>query len=159
MMHTRLVVKRRDNDKEVSRYKAIHQQLIAVHLTVNDLGGGIIDALLPQCKEEWDLLLDRKKNLYVKEAFVRQSDRANARKAARSKSFLKDIGQWLLQRDTNWRAVGIVSLAKLIEREHKKIRDTLPSRDQFLEAVLYKHQLLDVKRRHGWWEEQFAAAK
>ena len=159
MINTRLVVKRRDNDKEVSRYKAIHHQLIAVHLTVNDLGGGIIDALLHQSKEDWDLLMDRKKNLYVKQALVRQSDLANARKAARSKSFLKDIGQWLLQRNTNWRVVGIVFLAKLIEREHKKIHNVLPSRDQLLEEVLYKHQLLDVVRRHGWWEEQFAAAK
>jgi hypothetical protein len=159
MNDTRLVVKRLDNQKEISRYKKADFQLIADHLALNGMGGGIIEAILPQNTVERDFLQKNKKKFYVKEVSVRRTIHANARNAARSKSFLKEIGQWLLQRNTNWRALGILVLAKLIEREHKKIYYGRKDRDLFLEKILLKYQLELVLRRNVWWEEQLAKAK
>jgi len=159
MNETRLAVKRRDNHKEISRYKKSDFQLIADHLVSNGMGGGIIEAILPHNIVEWNFLQKNKKKFYVKEVSVRQRIHACARDAARSKAFLKDIGQWLLQRETNWRAFGVVFLAKLIEREHKKIYYARENRDLSLEKILINHQLVLIVRRHDWWEEQLAKAK
>lgn len=159
MNDTRLVVKRCDNKKEISRYIRADFQLIADHLASNGVGGGIIELILPKNKVEWDFLQKNKKKFYVNEVSVRQTIHSNARDAARSKSFLKEIGQWLLQRNTNWRAIGVKFLAKLIEREHKKIYHARTDRDLLLEMILLKYQLVLIVRRHNWWEEQLAKAK
>ena len=52
MIATRLIVKRRANNKQVSRLKKIHTQMVAAHLTATGMGGGIIDLALPKNAHE-----------------------------------------------------------------------------------------------------------
>jgi hypothetical protein len=74
MMATRVVVKRRANNKQVSRIKKVHTQMVAAHLTATGMGGGIIDLALPKSAQEESEMLNAMEKVKVATVTTRRTD-------------------------------------------------------------------------------------
>jgi hypothetical protein len=159
MSKVRLVVKRRDNGKQVSAIKKVHNQLIAEHLDKNGNGGGIVPLALPQNPEDWSTFVSAKNKYEVTSVATREVD--NPKHIFKDAIFLAVIDEWCKKSTANPYLLKIKGKSALIAAEHKKIVEKQDKRNIALECLISQHapQLIFCVRSHQWWKAQFTYAR
>ncbi len=155
MTATRLVVKRRANNKQVSRLKKIHTQMVAAHLTATCMGGGIINLALPKDANEVSEMVIALGKFKVATVTTRDTDNSSISAALKNEALWVALSEWLRSSRTYPEKLTIDAIAKIFcfEQGHK---GTQSFRD-----VLSKHApvLIDNQRSASWWEEQIRAKR
>lgn len=155
MIATRLIVKRRANNKQVSRLKKIHIQMVAAHLTANCMGGGIIDLALPKSAHEVSEMLNAFGKFKVATVTTRDTDNPIISTALKNEALWVALSEWLISSRTYLKKLTIDAIANIFcfEQGHE---GTQSFRD-----VLLQHApiLIDNPRSASWWEEQIRAKR
>ncbi len=155
MTATRLVVKRRANNKQVSRTKKTHNQLVATHLTATGLGGGIIDLALPKDANEMAALSEVESKFKVATITTRTTDNSSISAALKNVALWVGLSEWLRSNKTYSEKLTIEAIAKIFCYEQGA--NGKPS----FHGVLLKHapELIDNPRSASCWEEQIRARR
>jgi hypothetical protein len=155
MMATRVVVKRRTNNKQVSRLKKIHTQMVAAHLTASGMGGGIVDLALPKSAHGVSEMLNAMGKFKVATVTTRHTDNPSISAALKNEALWVALSEWLISSRTYPEKLTIDAIAKIFcfEQGHKGT--------QSFQAVLSQHAqvLIDNPRSASWWEEQIRAKR
>lgn len=155
MINTRLIVKRRANNKQVSRPKKIHTQMIAAHLTATCMGGGIIELALPKSAHEVTELLKEMEKFEVATVATRDTDNPSISAALKKEALWVALSEWLIASRTYPEKLTIDKIANIFcyEQKHKET--------QSFSDVLSQHApvLLDSPKSASWWEEQIRAKR
>jgi|GEM_PF-1913302 len=159
MTKVRLIVRRRDNGKQVSKMKRVHWGVLADHLNKSGEGGGIVELLVPKLTKEIEELLEAQKKFQV--ATVKSRNVNNPRNVFSNFSLIYFVIQWLLEVSLNPNGLTIDRISKRLADEHFKIVQSLPNKDQKLEKVftLYNPLLLTIFRKQSWWKGQIRLAR
>jgi hypothetical protein len=155
MMATRHVVKSRANNKQVSRIKKSHTQMVAAHLTATGMGGGIIDLALPKSAQEVSEMLNAMEKFKVATVTTRHTDNPSISAALKNEALWVALSEWLISSRTYPEKLSIEEIAEIFcfGQGHKGT--------QSFQAVLSQHAqvLIDNPRSASWWEEQIRAKR
>jgi len=155
MMATRVVVKRRANNKQVSRIKKVHTQMVAAHLTATGMGGGIIDLALPKSAQEESEMLNAMEKVKVATVTTRRTDNPSISAALNNEALWVALSEWLISSRRYPEKLSIEEIAEIFcfGQGHKGT--------QSFHDVLFQHApvLIGNPRSASWWEEQIRAKR
>jgi hypothetical protein len=156
MKGTRLVVKRKDNGKQVSKLKEIDNKLIANTLHQNGRGGGIVDLLLPKTSEDQRKLEEYEKKFSVTEVKVRNTQNQLLNNYFKNDTLVIQLGIWW---DKHYKiALTIEDLGLELSNAQDKIINSRKINPKLsdLKNILrrFAPELQRVHREARWWEDR-----
>lgn len=159
MTKVRLIVKRRDNGKQVSLMRTKHWRVLAAHLNEEGLGGGVVSLLLPRTAKERKELQEAQQAFCADEVKERKVN--NPRNICCNVAFVVEIGEWWCRKVPNPDNLTIVRLSQRLADEQLKIVRAMSSRDQSLEEIFARYEPLlgDTHRKKSWWQAQFRQSR
>jgi len=156
MKDTRLVVKRKDNGKQVSKLKEIDNKLIANTLHQNGRGGGIVDLLLPKTSEEQQKLEEYEKKFNVTEVKTRDTQNQLLKNYFNNDVLIIQLGIWW---DRHYKiALTFEDMGLELSNAQDKIINSRKTNEKLsdLKNILrrFAPELQRVHREARWWEDQ-----
>ena len=154
----RLVVKRLDNGKHVSKMKTPFHLMLTEHMIRNGMSAGIYSLLAPKNIRELNELEKAKLTHVVESVQTRETDMTHPSDLFNDTGFPVAIAEWWIDTNKHPKVPFIGRLCKELAREQSLIVDGSIKRDLKLEAIFRKFQdhLLFRKRKQTWWEDRFA---
>jgi hypothetical protein len=158
MSKVRLVVKRRDNGKHVSKMKHPFHMMLSEYMATKSLDAGIYSLLTPKSTADLEALKQAKLSHVVAEVSSRDKDSLNFNYLLENLAFAVALSEWWISRSRNPNSPTIERISKFIADEQCKIVRGKDARDKELEAIFFKHAAFLLTRRYSakWWEERFA---
>lgn len=156
MKDTRLVVKRKDNGKQVSKLKEIDNKLIANTLHQTGRGGGIIDLLLPKTSEEQQKLEEYEEKFNVTEVKTRDTQNQLLKNYFKNDTLIIKLGIWW---DKHYKiALTFEDMGLELSNAQEKIINSRNTNDKLsdLKNILrrFAPELQRVHREARWWEDR-----
>jgi len=156
MKETRLVVKRKNNGKQVSKLKEIDIKLIANTLHQTGRGGGIVDLLLSKTLEEQQKLDEYEKKIFVEEVVIRDAKNQELKDYFKNDALIVQLGIWwekhypmtLTFEDFGLELANAQGKIINTSQKNQKLSD--------LKNILRRFApiLQSVPREARWWEDQ-----
>jgi len=158
MKITRLVVKRKDNGKQVSKLKELDNKLIANKLHETRRGGGVVNLLLSKTRAEKQEIDAYKKKFTVDEVLVRDTQSQLFKGYFKNKTFIIELIDWwekYYKMKLTFEDLGL----ELANAQHLIIK-TLHTNQKLsdFKNILrrFAPKLLEIPRGSRWWEDQLA---
>lgn len=156
MKETRLVVKRKDNGKQVSKLKEIDNKLIANTLHQTGRGGGIVDLLLSKTSEEQQKLDEYEKKFFVDEVAIRDAKNQELKDYFKNDVLIIQLGIWGEKHYPL--ALTFEDLGLELANAQNKIINSSQTNQKLsdLKNILrrFAPKLQSVLREARWWEDQ-----
>ena len=147
MSKVRLVVKRRDNDKHVSKMKRPFHMMLSEYMTTKGFDAGIYSLVTPKSTADLEALKQAKSTHVVAEVSSRDRDSASFNYLFENLAFAVALSEWWISRSRNPNSPTIERISKFIADEQCKIVQGKDARDNELEAIFFKHAAFLLTRR------------
>lgn len=160
MRNLRLVVKRRDNNKQVSRMSYVHYAMLAEHYKKQGISCGILAFRSPKNASQRRELAAARKKFRVVEVVARNIN--NPEIIFEDLGFLVSVAEWAIQkRSASTASLFIDRIAKMLAKEQAKICTEAVDEDPHLKLLFKKYNpsLLTHPRGYRWWHEQLTTHK
>lgn len=160
MRDMRLVVKRLDNGKQVSRMSFVHYVLLAEHYKKHGISCGILALTRANSMSQRRAVAAARKKFKVVKVAARKVN--NPEMIFEDLGFLVSVAEWAIQKcSASTASLFIDRIAKMLAKEQAKICADAVDGDLHLKLLFKKYNpsLLTHPRRYRWWHEQLTTSK